>query len=366
MTANPIELTRTRIFDHVSVEISDPGPWALRTRKGNEWIDAVIDTFDGGANDRRDLHFRAGRLGPAGTDIPGGARWRVSVRSDDESEHREGFLVKTEHPVTGTLRMSAGSFRGPYMEVEFPDASGFFTNFCLPDTNVNLVNALRLRFDALIFGILRTGRTEKDFRWVAKSFQSGKSCALRRSEASVRALIRYVDPHEQKLLICDNLLLQDIDLAVPSIVMSLGSGISLRNGFEVSANTEILLPGSIALQPLTDIRSGAFYEWIVLANPSGVFLHWLELNGNAVSLNPRLYTQRGEAGAVIGYRVDNIDKTWHEATGGKEMISLGQRVAVLGGADWYEMVKSPVFVASLAKSLNRPPSRWAVRLEQLP
>ncbi len=366
MTASPAELTRTRIFDHVSIEIADPGPWVLRTRKGAGWIDLETDTFMGIASNRFDLHFRAGRMGPAGADIPKDAKSRLTVRTGDGLERREGFLVKKEALSVKDTRMTSGSFRGPYLEAEFPGGSGFFRNLRLPGAEINLVNALRLRFDALILSIMQTGRTEKDFRWTTRSLENGNSCSLRRSEASVRALVRYIEPREQSLLICDNLLLQDIELAIPGIVMNLGSRIALHNGFEVPDGTLALLPGAAGVQPLASITPGAAYEWIVLANPSGAFLHWLELRGSAVRLNPRLHIQSGRTGTVIGYRVDDIDKNWNEAAGHQETVLLGQRVAVLGGRDWYELMQSADFSASLAKSLDSSPSRWTATLEMLP
>ncbi len=366
VTAKPAEFTRNGIFDHVSVGISDPGPWALRTRDETGWVDLETDTLAGTAPDRFELHFRAGRMGPAGTGIPKDAKGRITVQTSDGQERREGFLVKLDTPAAGNERMTAGSFQGSYLEAKFPGNSGFFRNLRLPGAERNLADAIRLRFEALIFGVIPTSRTEKDFRWTAMSLENGKSCSLRRSEASVRALVRYVEPREQKLLVCDNLVLQDIEIAIPGIVMNLGSGITLYNGFEVSHDTLVLLPGAASSRPLAGIRTGSAYQWMVLANPSGAFLHWLELNGSAVKLNPRLYMEPGRTSTVIGYRVDDIGKNWGEAAGDRETVLLGQRVAVLGGRDWYESMQSPDFSASLAKSLDSPPSRWIVKLESLP
>ncbi len=375
---NAASLTRTRIFDHVSAEISAPGPWKIRTRSAEGWTDLETDTF--AVPDRRlplyELHFRASGLGPAGTaasgDIPAGARWRVTAETG--TERREGFLV-SGGPVSSPFRFEPGSLRGPHFELSFPGGSGFYENLRLPGSSLNLVDALKLRFDARLFGFVGVHRDETDFRWEVKSLETGTRSAVRRSEASVRALVRYVDPQPQNLFVCENLIFQKVELAIPELVMHLGADVSLRNGFEVPGDTEILLPHSTALEPLNRLKSAGPrdvpYDWILIAGPAGAVVHWLELPGRAANLHPLLYIDTpgrkgGNEKNVAGYRVEQIDLKWKAAAGADGSVILLQNVAVLGGPEWYDALRKPEFAAAVAKALDAPPSHWVVKLGPLP
>lgn len=362
---NPADFTRTRIFDHVSVEMAAPGPWKIRTRSRDGWTDIDVDTFEvpGRKPAAYDLHFRAGGLGPAGSEIPPGTRWRVVASSG--GDRREGFLVEGES-VQSAYRLEAGAMHGPVFRLDFPGGSGFFSNLRMTGVSLKIIDALRLQFDARLFGLVKVYRDESDFRWQVKSLEAGSQCALRRSDASVRALVRYVDPHPQNMLVCGNTILQKVELAIPQLIMQLGADVTLRNGFELPQGTEILLPGGSSLRPVVRVEEELPYDWILLANPAGAILHWLELPGPAVHLRPMLYVHTDSGRAIAGYRIRQIDKSWSEAAGGAGTVSLVQNLAVLGGPGWYEALRKPEFAAALARSLDEQPSPWTARLEALP
>jgi hypothetical protein len=370
-TAAATTLAPAARFDHVTVTSAArlPAVDVVAWRDG-AWRSAPGDVFpapQGGT----EIHLRARDLGASTELRPAGARWIVRARKRDDGETRHGFLVPRapDAPAPPPVgRLDATSFAGRRFGLVFPDGSGFYRELRVGGAEP-LVHAIRLRVAATLPGGIELARSEEDFRWSVTALEVGALVALRRSSASARALLRYTDPRPQAAVLGDDVIEQRIRLALPAALLALAREVTLENGFEVDAETMVLVPGASTWQPASALAPGAGYIWIALASGRGALVHRLVAEDAAVQ--PTLYVTSRDDGTrrEVGYRVAHAERA--AEAGGSDGFVLGQHVALLGDAPWARALiadetRTRDLARELEADLGAPPPAWQASLEELP
>ena len=356
-----MDMTRTQLFDHVSVAAPAGGPWRVMTRAGDGWSEAPADILE--ADGARSLHLRARSLGePSEGAAPEGAAWRIRVQSGEDA--REGFLVPGAPTASTAGRLSGHAYASEDFSLEFTGGSGFYRNF---RTGQGMLSeAIGFRIGGRALGIIPFERTDADFRFDAIRADGGHAFIRRRAEVAVKALVRWSEAKPSTLYLGSDLIEQEVLIDLPRALILLGNAIDVENWFTLPADARVLLPGAARFEAPGRLPADHSYEWIVVATAGGGFVHWLELPGNEQALGPKLYaSKRRSGGWRVGYRLEDVEESWEEADPESDGVRMVQWVAWLGGPEFVKALEADGAAGELARSLASPHVPWRVELEKL-
>lgn len=356
-----VEMTRTQLFDHVSVAAPEGGPWRVMTRVGDSWAEVPADTFE--EEGERALHLRARSLGAAVAEgAPENAAWRIRVQSGEDV--REGFLVPGKPEARTAGRLSGHAYASENFSLDFAGGSGFYRNF---RTGQGMLSeAIGFRIGGRALGIIPFERTDADFRFDAIRADGGHAFVRRRAEVAVKALVRWSEAKPSTLYLGSDLIEQEVLIDLPRALILLGNAIHVENWFALPADARVLLPGAMRFEMPGQVPPGHPYEWIVVATAGGAFVHWLELPGNEQALGPKLYaSKRRSGGWRVGYRLEDVEESWEEADPESDGVRMVQWVAWLGGPEFVKALEAEGAAGELARALASPHVPWRVELEKL-